>query len=150
MFCHGPPTERIIETLPYEILDHTADTGIEARAATLPDLIGDLATGMFALMAEVDPCPAVEEISIQVSAPTNEDLVVEVLSELLYEAEVEDLVLCGIKTKMTSSHRIEVTAGGVATTDVELAGPPIKAVTYHDVKVENTADGWAGRVYFDV
>ena len=136
--------------MPFEILDHTADTGIEARAASLPDLIRDLATGMFALMAVVDPCPPVEEISIEVSAPTDEDLVVEVLSELLYEAEVEDLVLCGFRTRMTSTRHIEVAASGVPTSDVELSGPPIKAVTYHDVTVEKTEDGWLGRVYFDV
>lgn len=136
--------------MPYEILDHTADTGIEARARSLPDLIRELAEGMFALMATVDPCPSVEEISIEVSAPTDEDLVVEVLSELLYESEVEDLVLCGFETRMTSSHRIEVTAGGVATSEVDLSGPPIKAVTYHDVTVEETGGNWLGRVYFDV
>jgi SHS2 domain-containing protein len=105
---------------------------------------------MFALMARVDPCPSDGEIAIDVSAPTEEDLVVEVLSELLYESEVEDLVLCGFKTKMTSSNRIQVTAGGVATSEVELTGPPIKAVTYHDVTVEKTGRGWFGRVYFDV
>lgn len=134
----------------FEILDHTADTGIEARAASLPDLVRELATGMFATMAKVEPCPSGEEISIDVSAPTAEDLVVEVLSELLYESEVQDLFLCGFETRMPSPHRIEVTADGVPTSEVELSGPPIKAVTYHELTVENTGKDWFGRVYFDV
>lgn len=134
----------------YEILDHTADTGIEARASSLPALIEDLATGMFAIMAEPDPCPTDEAIAIEVSAPTEEDLVVEVLSELLYESEVEDLVLCGFNAKMTSSHRVEVRANGVPTSEVELSGPPIKAVTYHDVVVEESDGHWFAKVYFDV
>lgn len=136
--------------LPYDILDHTADTGIEARAASLPALIEDLATGMFALMAEADPCPQDGAIAIEVDAPTEEDLVVEVLSELLYESEVEDLVLCGFKAKMSSAHRVEVHANGVPTSEVELSGPPIKAVTYHDVTVEERDGGWFAKVYFDV
>lgn len=136
--------------LPYEILDHTADTGIEARASSLPALIENLATGMFALIAEIDPCPSDEAIAIEVSAPTEEDLVVEVLSELLYESEVEDLVLCGFKARMRSRNRIEMTARGVPTSDVDVSGPPIKAVTYHDLTVENREGGWFGRVYFDV
>jgi SHS2 domain-containing protein len=79
-----------------------------------------------------------------------EDLVVEVLSELLYESEVEDLMLCGFRCKLRSSHRIRVSAGGVPTSEVDLEGPPIKAVTYHDVTVKHDAGGWIGRVYFDV
>jgi SHS2 domain-containing protein len=136
--------------LPYEILDHTADTGIEARASSLPDLIEDLATGMFELMARVDPCPKDDSIDIEVTAPTEEDLVIEVLSELLYESEVEDLILCGFEAKMKTSHHVEVTARGIPTSDVELSGPPIKAVTYHDLTVEQSDGIWFGRVYFDV
>jgi len=141
---------RSIDLTSYEILDHTADTGIEARAASLPDLIRDLATGMFAIMAFTDRCPTSEEVHVEVGAPKYEDLVVETLSELLYEAEVEDLVLCGFEVEMVSSHRIGITARGVPVSEAELDGPPIKAVTYHDVVVEETEDGWFGRVYFDV
>ncbi len=136
--------------MPYEILDHTADTGIEARASSLPGLIDELATGMFALVAVADPCPHDERIEVEVSAPTTEDLVVEVLSELLYEAEVEDLILCDFKTAAIDGNSVRVTAGGAPTSELDLVGPPIKAVTYHDVTVEQTADGWFGRVYFDV
>lgn len=136
--------------LPYEILDHTADTGIEAQAASFPALIQELATGMFALMARVEPCRSDESITIEVSAPTKEDLVVEVLSELLYEAEVEDLVLCDFRSRSISSHRIRVEARGVPTSEIEVMGPPVKAVTYHHLTVEKTGDRWLGRVYFDV
>lgn len=142
--------ERTIPVLPYEILAHTADTGLEATASSLPRLIDEMATGMFRLMAEVEPCPAIEPIEIEVAAPTAEDLVVEVLSELLYESEVEDLVLCGFKTTMVGKGRARVTASGAPTSDVDLAGPPIKAVTYHDVTVEKRDGAWYGRVYFDV
>ncbi len=134
----------------YEILDHTADTGIAARATSLEYLVQDLATGMFALMAVVDPCPPGRLVTVDVSAPTWEDLVVEVLSELLYEAEVEDLILCGFRSKLETPHRIRVSAGGVPTSEVDLTGPPIKAVTYHDVTVRRDAGGWIGRIYFDV
>ena len=43
--------------MPYEVLSHTADSGIEATADTLPELIGVLATGMFDLMAPAAPGP---------------------------------------------------------------------------------------------
>lgn len=135
--------------VPYEILEHTADTGIEARTSTFAGLIGELATGMFALMAVVDPCPETGLIEVEVEGGTAEDLVVDVLSELLYRSEVEDLVLCGFETRVAGDS-IHVTAGGAPIANVDVTGSAIKAVTYHDLVVEERDGGWFGRVYFDV
>lgn len=136
--------------MPYEVLSHTADTGIEARAGSFADLIADLATGMFSLMAEADPTSARERIEIEVGGRTPEDLVIEVLSELLYESEVNDLFLCDFDVEPVGELRMKVRARGVSLSEVELQGPPIKAVTYHDITVTETAGDWYGRVYFDV
>lgn len=136
--------------LPHTVLSHTADTGIEALADSLADLVHDLAVGMFGLMAKMDPCRPVRQIEANVEAGSDEDLVVDVLSELLYRSEVEDLFLCGFDVKMTGPNNVHVSAGGVDAESVELIGPPIKAVTYHDITVSRTDHGWYGRVYFDV
>lgn len=141
---------RSIARVPYEVLSHTADTGIEARAGTLADLIADLATGMFALMAEADPRSAAHEIELEVGGPTPEDLVVEVLSDLLYESEVEDILLCDFDVDPVGERRVKVRARGMPLTEVEITGPPIKAVTYHDITVKETDGDWYARVYFDV
>lgn len=136
--------------MPYEVLSHTADTGIEANAPSHAELIDELATGMFALMADVDPCPPADRIEVETSASTREDMLVEILSELLYESEVRDVMPCGFTTTLLGPKHARITAGGVPLSDVEAIGPPIKAVTYHDVIVEERADHWFGRVYFDV
>ena len=136
--------------MPYEILSHTADTGIEATGAGLAELIDELAKGMFALIATVDPCPAPRRIDVEVSAATPEDLVVDLLSDLLYESEIEDVMPCDFSTTMLGATHARVTAGGAPLSDVETTGPPIKAVTYHDLTVEERDDHWFGRVYFDV
>ena len=70
----------------YRVLSHTADTGIEASAPTLSALISALATGMFRVMAAVDPCSSDRTVSVKVQANTVEDLVVNVLAEWLYRA----------------------------------------------------------------
>jgi SHS2 domain-containing protein len=75
---------------------------------------------------------------------------VDVLSELLCRSEVEDLFLCVFEVEATGPTSLRVGAGGVDTANVELTGPPIKAVTYHDITVTETDHGWFGRVYFDV
>lgn len=135
---------------PYEVLDHTADTGISATADNLAHLMEDLATGMFELMAEVEPCRDGNTVAFDVSAQTAEELVFECLSELLYRSEIDDLLFCDFAIEVRDHMSLAVRAAGVPTDRVELSGPPIKAVTYHDIEVAETADGWLGRVYFDV
>ena len=136
--------------MPYTVLSHTADTGIEATADTFPELLRELAAGMFGLMGRPDPCAPDRLVEAVVESASHEELVVDLLSELLYHAEVEDLFLCSFEVEATGPAGVRVRATGVANAGVELTGPPIKAVTYHDVMVSETDEGWYGRVYFDV
>lgn len=135
---------------PYEVLDHTADTGISATGDTLARLVGALAIGMFELMAEVETCPEGYSVEFEVSAATTEDLVFEALSELLYRSEVEDLLFCDFDIEVREDQKLWIRASGVPTSQVELSGPPIKAVTYHEIEATETDEGWSATVYFDV
>ncbi len=105
---------------------------------------------MFGLMANVEPCRPARLIEASVTAACHEDLVVDVLSDLLYRSEVEDFFLCDFDVEVTGPTSVHVRAAGVDAAGIELIGPPIKAVTYHDIAVSETDQGWYGRVYFDV
>ena len=135
----------------YRVLSHTADTGIEATGDSLSSLVTELATGMFSLVATIEPSAAVRWTKVRVESATPEDLVVDTLSELVYLSEIEDLVFCAFRVDSSpDALAITVEAGGVPVAAVEPSGPPIKAVTYHRLVVEERGDGWYGRVYFDV
>lgn len=137
--------------MPHRVLAHTADTGIEATADSPATLIGELATGMFGLIATIGPRTAEQWIAMRVESPTIEDLVVDTLSELLYHSEVGDLLFCEFRIDMEPDALVvTVEAGGVPVHTVEPSGPPIKAVTYHGLIVEERDEGWYARVYFDV
>jgi SHS2 domain-containing protein len=134
----------------YRVLSHTADTGIEATAASLAMLVEALAAGMFDLMSHIDPCPGEREATVAVSADTQEDLVVDALSELLFRSEVDDIVFCEFSAAQAGPTALTITARGVDARGLSLDGPPIKAVTYHDLVVRSEDESWYGRVYFDV
>lgn len=136
--------------MPHRPLPHTADTGIEARAPTFIALVEELATGMFELMATGDCPSAGTTVTADIEASTREDLVVDTLSELLYLFETEDLHLCRFEVTSHGKGSLHVRAVGVPLADVEPTGPPIKAVTYHQLEISGTSEGWAGRVFFDV
>lgn len=133
------------------MLSHTADTGVEATARSLPALLQELLRAMFGSMADIERLSPHRWIDAAVEAATPPDLVVDTLSEALYWSEVEDLLLCDFAVEEGSGGRsVELRMGGVPMKEAEPTGPPIKAVTYHGLVVEERADGWYGRVYFDV
>lgn len=135
--------------MPHRVLSHTADTGIEATAATLPGLIDELASGMFGLMAELGATAAEQWTRTTVSSGSISELVVDVLSELLWLSETRDLIFCTFEASVDGL-AATIDAGGVPLEQVTVTGPPIKAVTYHGLAVEHRGAEWYGRVYFDV
>jgi SHS2 domain-containing protein len=136
--------------VPFTILDHTADTGIEATAESLPALIEVLAAGMFSTVAAVDPCPEEPQLTVTAKGEDPEELVVAALSGLVCLGEIEDLHLCHVEVEEISNTAVRLSARGVPSRSVEMLGPPIKAVTLHDLAVARTKDAWYGRVYLDV
>lgn len=131
-------------------LSHTADTGIEATASSLTGLIRELALGMFELMGVIEPCQDEIALGTIVTADTNEDLVVDCLSELLFLSETEDVHFCRFEVEESGESTVQIRMTGVPTAEVELTGPSVKAVTYHELEISERDDGWYGRVYFDV
>ena len=135
----------------YRVLAHTADTAIESDAGTLDQLIENLAYGMFDMMFDLEDIEGGRLVTIELQSPTVPDLIVDILSDLLYEAESADLVFASFSAHVDQRNlSARVIASGSSVTSVELRGPPIKAVTYHDLAVSSRKGGWYGRVVFDV
>ena len=135
----------------YRVLSHTADTGIEGTAETLDALIALMSQGMFELVGRCKPSSPRRWLTLTIDAATIEDLLVDTLSELLYLSETEDLLFCDFRVQVEpGGPGATVEVGGVPADAAEPAGPPIKAVTYHDLVVERREGSWYGRVYFDV
>ena len=134
---------------PFEVLAHTADTGITTTAASLSDVIANAAYAMFALMYDLADEATAASTEVRVEAPTPEDLLVDVLAELLYRSEVEGVAYRTFTVRVDGSDA-HVVAAGSPSADLELRGPPIKAVTYHDLRCERVGEQWEARVIFDV
>ena len=76
----------------YRILAHTADTGLEVEADTLGSLFEWAGRGMFELMFDLGGVDAARSIEVRVESSQVDELLVDVLSELLYVAESADVV----------------------------------------------------------
>lgn len=134
----------------YEVLAHTADTGIIAYGATLEELFEHAAYGMFDLMFDLAALRSAQDVPVAAAGDTTEELLVDWLSTLLFEAETQDLALCSFIVDRLEEGGLQGAAGGMPLGEVELRGPPIKAVTYHQLTVVEIPEGWRARVIFDV
>ena len=134
----------------YRVVAHTADTGIVARGATPSEAFENAAYGMFDLMFDLRRVGDGEECAVEAQGETADELLVAWLSALLAEAEIRGLVFSRFTVDRLGGGVVRGTAGGVPAAGLELRGPPVKAVTFHDLAVERVPRGWRARVIFDV
>ena len=133
--------------MPYRILQHTADIGIEATAPDIPSLFSEAVRATAAVILDGDPSEGDREVFVSAEAEDLEALLVDVLSEALFRFESMGELTVGADLEVSAT-----TAAGKFRTlrDAAVGGPAIKAVTYHQLSVERAGDGWRARVYFDV
>jgi SHS2 domain-containing protein len=135
----------------HEVLSHTADTGIAVEADSLAELFACSAEGMFGLMYDIGGLTPDRHDEFVVEATGAPDLMVDLLAELLYRSEADDVVPCTFVVPEASETRVRIRTGVVSLRHELLIGPPIKAVTYHDLAVAGGRDGrWRARLVFDV
>ena len=137
-----------MSTQGYEIVDHTADWALRVTGSDLRQLLIHAAQGMTSLLVDdVTTLPLDEERQIELEAYDPESLLVEWLSELAYWAETEQLLFRQfIISEVTSTHLQATVRGGRA----EELHKHIKAVTYHNLEIRETAEGLETTVVFDV
>jgi len=135
----------------FQILEHTADIGFEAFGVTRAEVFVNSARALFHIIVDpgiVEPRERLE-VSVQGSGPA--DLLVNWLSELLYLQDADGWLFHDFEVISLSDNSIRATARGekfdAARHQVKLL---VKAITYHQLVLEETAGGWRAQVYVDI
>ena len=131
----------------YRILEHTADIGIEATAPDIPTLFSEAVRGLAAVILDAEPPEPFDRVAASAEADDPAALLAEVLLEALWRFESSGWLPVHAELEVSPT-----TAAGTfgVVNDITMDGPAIKAVTYHQLAVERTADGWRATVFFDV
>lgn len=135
----------------FRILDHTADIGLEAHGRDLAELFANAARGMFSVITDLDSIQPTQPVPVSLTADGLEDLLVAWLSELLYLFSTRNMLFGRFEISEIDDHHIQATAFGqpVDPSRHELL-TEIKAVTFHDLKLEKVNDAWQAKVLFDI
>lgn len=128
-------------------MDHTADWALRVRGETLGKLLENAALGMLHL-AGAEPRPqAPSPDTITLSAPDPESLLVGWLEELLYRMETRQVTFPRVRARVEGDTHL---TAEVEEAPLAALGRSIKAVTFHDLKIARTPEGYAATLVFDV
>lgn len=139
---------------------HTADVAVEATADTLGGVMAAAADGMAAAMCETVP-EGGDRYPVEVSAESAEALLFDYLDELIYERDVRSVLPVDNEARVTppgADADSGADSDGTWSLEGSYRGVPLaglgardlKAVTYSEMELTETDEGWHAYVVFDV
>jgi SHS2 domain-containing protein len=135
----------------YETFDHTADLGLRVRAPDLDSLFVEAAQCL--LSAIVEDLATVEprqRFDVQLSGDASDYLLFDWLKELLYHWDTERVLFGRFEVHVTATGLSGMAWGEPLDPARHLLLHEVKAITYHGLRVEQTADGWLAEVIVDI
>jgi SHS2 domain-containing protein len=137
----------------FRLFDHTADLGMEIFGADPEALFSNAGRALFEVIVPAAhlPVEGLHHHAISVQGEDWADLMVNWLRELLYLWNGRQQLLHCLRIESLDQNRLQAAVttgdyiGGEHRIDKE-----VKAVTYHQVQVGPTEEGWRARVIFDV
>jgi SHS2 domain-containing protein len=134
----------------YRLRDHTADVAVEATADSLDGVFAAVADGMASAMCDEIPGGG-DRGDISVTAESREALLFDYLDELIYERDVRSVLPVDNEATVTDDGDEWHLTGSYRGVPLEsVSARDLKAVTYSEMRIEETADGWLAYVVFDV
>ena len=130
----------------FEEISHTADWSVRVWAQDLPSLFAECARAMNALSGTVIGQNSRAERTFEAIGPDRESLLVAFLSELVYYQEQENLAFDQFDFQVESQRlKVEMQGGQIASVD-----KAIKAVTYHNLEIQEIDRDFTTTIVFDV
>ncbi len=138
----------------YRLLDHTADVALRVCGENLEDLFATAVAGWRYVTLEESPVDDLGEKNFQVRGASPEELLVNFLSEINFTFHVGKWVPARVlEIQLQQEGALwEVTArvgGEYFRPDKHEIFTEIKAVTFHQLNIEKTAEGYCTNLVFD-
>jgi SHS2 domain-containing protein len=135
----------------YEFFEHTADLGLRVHAADLNSLFVEAAKALFAaVVEELVSVKQDREVRIELPPDDVEYLLFDWLKQLLFYFDAEHLLFGRFEVNIDDQGLHGSALGEPLDRDRHNLEHEVKAITYHGLKVEQTADGWLAEVIVDI
>lgn len=135
----------------YGTVSHPADLGLWVEANSKLELFAAAATALAELMIKGPRDSEVQWLPLELESPDLPGLLVALLNEVVFRLDAEGLLTVAVEIRELKETAL-TGRQGVIPLDAEKHTPaePVKAVTYHQAKVEPHGHGWRASVIMDV
>jgi SHS2 domain-containing protein len=133
----------------YEIVEHTADVGIRASASSLAEAFRETTLGLLEITGTWTPNGG-ERFELQFEGTDPGSLLVDWLGEILYLQDAHDSMVSGIEVVTAEPTKVVGTVTLTPRGDIDPEGTAVKAITYHQLSVEERDGAWQVTVFVDV
>ena len=135
----------------FQILDHTADVGLAIYGKDLQALFEHAGEGFFHIITDLKRVKPRVERRIDLGGESLDRLMVWWLGELLYLHDVDHLLFSEFVVTSVGEKGLKAVAKGEPFQEgLHVIKTEVKAVTYHQIRVEKKNGGWRARVIFDL
>jgi SHS2 domain-containing protein len=135
----------------YSLFSHTADLGMSIEGHSCEDLFRNAGTALTELLVDNKATKIEKKVEISIEGNDLPDLMVRWLSEILYLFEGEKLVVTEISINSINKKNMTATLSVMKfNSQFHEILREIKAVTYHQIKVEEKNGLWTAKVIFDL
>ena len=135
----------------YEFFEHTADLGLRIRAPDLPQLLADGAVALFsAIIEDLQTIEPRQQLEVNIAGTDPDYLLFDWLRELLFRFEAEHLLFGRFEVTVTPDGLRGLAWGEPLDRARHTLAHEVKAITYHQLLVEQQADGWLAEVIVDI
>jgi len=135
----------------YRVFGTTADVGVTSIGRDLKEAFENQAAGMFSVMVDLRTVAAVQSFSVKATGHDNESLLASFLEELLYIFDTKQVFLKEFQITRLDGHMLAAEAKGEGIdSQRHIIKTPIKAVTYHMLKVEVSPEKVSTTVVYDI
>ncbi|MBS3731283.1 MAG: archease [Desulfobacterales bacterium] len=137
--------------MPYEVIDHTADTGIRVWAGTPTGLFAEACRAMFELITDNYRVTPVKTEKLSVEGIDQTDLLINWLRELLMLWSADRELVASAQISELSDTNLRATVWTQPfDPEKHVLYTDIKAVTYHGAEIICRHGHWETSVIFDV
>lgn len=150
-------TDGTLQSRGFAVLDHPADIGFEAWASTLAQLFEESAAALTSILVDVDDLgdEHAENLPVELESGDLEGLMFNWLSEILFQFDCErrifpiDRVRVSIN-RTAELYNLRADLSGRTAPQAAYVKTYVKAVTFHQMKIQERDGLWKATVYLDI
>lgn len=134
----------------HRVLPHTADVALSAWGPSRSECVAAAVRGLVDSFVDVSRTPARESVTFVVEPESDDDFLVSVLDEVIYQLEVHGRIPVDVEVAEIQDGGSEIRFATASADDVELTGAVPKAVSLHELHFGCSGGTWRCHVTVDV